>query len=124
MVFGTFDLLHEGHLFVLSEAMKRGDVTVIVARDDHVKEFKGKSPVGSQEERMDVLKKRFPMATVELGDEKDFLMPVIRTKPDLIVLGYDQRLPPGVSFGHFPCFIERLPSFSPEKYKSSLIRRS
>ena len=44
MIFGTFDLLHPGHFFVLEEAAKRGDVTVVVARDSTVKRIKNRPP--------------------------------------------------------------------------------
>ncbi len=122
MVFGTFDLLHEGHRFLLSHAAEHGDLTVVVARSAHVLSIKQRAPVQSEEERMHAVRAAFPSATVLLGDESDFLRPVRETQPDLIVFGYDQRLPPGVSFGDFTCFLERLPAHHPTIFKSSLMR--
>ncbi len=123
MVFGTFDGLHPGHLFVMTEAQKRGQVTVIVARDENVQTIKGKLPAMREQERVLALKKQFPALTVLLGDPKNFLHPVQALKPDLILLGYDQLLPPGVLEADLQCPIERLPSFHPDRYKSSLLSK-
>ena len=120
MVFGTFDLLHPGHEFVLSEAVKRGDVTVIIARDENVKHIKGKFPTENETVRKEAVEKKFPSARVILGDPENFLTPVRAEKPDLILLGYDQRMPPGVTEADLGCKIERLPPHEPERYKTSL----
>ncbi len=120
MVFGTFDRLHPGHRFVLEEALKRGSLTIIVARSVNVKRIKGRVPVESDEIRAKTIQLLFPTATVLLGDPQDFLAPVRKTKPDLILLGYDQTLPPGVEENDMGCPIERLPAYHPTLYKSSL----
>ena len=120
MIFGTFDLFHPGHEFVLNEALKRGDVTVIVARDENVKRIKGKTPTDNEETRKVTIEKKFPKANVILGDPDDFLTPLKTVKPDLILLGYDQRMPPGVELKELGVKIERLPPHKPERYKTSL----
>lgn len=122
MVFGTFDLFHPGHEFVLREAGKRGDVTVVVARDSNVRKIKNLQPTQSEDERVAVIREKFPSYDVRLGDEKDFLAPVRDVRPDVILLGYDQRLPPHVKESDLGCMIERLPAHEPEKHKSSLKR--
>ncbi len=121
MIFGTFDRVHPGHEFVLNNAQKQGAVTAIVARDENVLKIKGRLPVLSEEKRLQDLKARFPSATFLLGDPKDFLAPIRRLQPDLILLGYDQNLPPGVKEDDLGCKIERLAPFHPERYKSSLL---
>jgi FAD synthetase len=123
LVFGTFDHLHPGHHFVISEARKRGSTIVIVARDANVERIKGHLPEQSETERVAAIKKAFPKANVLLGDSTDFLRP-LRLQPDLILLGYDQKLPPGVTEADFPCPVERLPAFHPEQFKSSFMRRA
>ena len=122
LLFGTFDGLHPGHRFVMDEALRRGDVTVVVARDATVERLKGRTPIDGQEERMRALREAYPGVAVLLGDPQDFLAPVRAARPDIIVLGYDQRLPPGVDAADFPCPVERLPAFHPELYKSSALR--
>ena len=123
LIFGTFDHLHPGHEFVLREAMKRGQVTVIVARDANVQRIKGTSADQSEDERTSAVRKNFPDVTVLLGDPEDFLQPVRQIAPDLILLGYDQQLPPGVKEGDLSAPIERLPGFRPAEFKSSLRKK-
>ena len=52
LVFGTFDLLHEGHKYFLNEAESRGDeLFVVVALDSTVKTVKGFFPNQDEKER-------------------------------------------------------------------------
>ncbi len=108
VVFGTFDNLHPGHLFFLSEATKRGDLHVVVARDKNVERIKNKTPVLNENERVEAICQAFPDADVRLGDAEDFLAPLRQIQPDLIMFGYDQKLPPGATEGDLNCKTERL----------------
>jgi cytidyltransferase-like protein len=125
MVFGTFDDLHPGHRFLLSEAIKRShdDLTVVVARDTNVVTIKGKAPLQSEEIRAQAIHNAFPSAHVILGNPSgDFLDPIRTHTPDLILLGYDQKLPPGITEEDLQTPTERLPAFEPHIHKSSLRR--
>lgn len=122
LIFGTFDHLHPGHKFLIAEALRHGDLSIVIARDVHVEEIKGHLPDQNENDRMKCIEEAFPTAHVLLGDREDFLAPVRTIKPDLILLGYDQKLPPGVHEEDLPCVIERLPAFEPERWKSSLRR--
>ena len=123
LIFGTFDELHPGHRFLLREACKRGGLHVVVARDSSVLRIKKRPPVQDEDARKHGVEQAAPEATVILGDPVDFLAPVRAIKPDLILLGYDQSLPPGIAEIDLPCPIERVPAFGPERYKSSLRRK-
>ena len=123
LIFGTFDLLHPGHRFVLTQARTRGDVFVVIARDSNVLRLKGHLPDQSEGERMRTIEQEFPSVHCVLGDPEDFLAPVRSIKPDLILLGYDQKFPPGVTEDLLHCQIERLPAFQPDKFKSSVRRK-
>ena len=69
MVFGTFDILHQGHLNMLEQAKKHGDLIVIIARDDTVKKIKNKKPRYNEKKRQKSIK---PYATkVLLGYKID-----------------------------------------------------
>lgn len=120
LAFGTFDRLHPGHRFVLDAASALGDLFVVVARDASVLRIKHKTPAQSERERWTAVRDAYPSATVLLGDTEDFLAPVRTVAPDLIVLGYDQRMPPGVAEADLPCPVRRLGAFHPDRYKSSL----
>ena len=122
LVFGTFDNLHPGHIFFLKEAEKCGELWVAIARDQTVEHIKKQSVVQNEEIRKSAIENAMPEAHVILGDPKDYLRPIQEIRPDRIILGYDQKLPPGISVEDITCPIERLPAYKPEKYKSSLLR--
>lgn len=127
LVSGTFDDLHPGHHFLLSEALRRaqsanGELWVIVGRDRNVERLKGRAALQSEDMRRQAIADAFPDAHVILGDATDFLKPVREINPDLILLGYDQKLPPHTDPTSFPWKTERLPAFEPHIHKSSLRR--
>ncbi len=111
------------HLFLLTEASKRGELWVIIARDATVKMIKGRAPLQNERERERAIKNAFPDAHVVLGDDVDFLRPVREIDPDLILLGYDQQLPPDIDWYDIVWKTERLPAFQPDIHKSSLRRQ-
>lgn len=124
IVFGTFDLLHPGHVYVLNEARKHGDYLVaVVARDETVEKIKGKVPRNNQEIRLKNLEKLHLADTVRLGNTGDKFKILDEEKPDVIILGYDQEIDLNKLEERKPkhAVIIRLDSFHPEKYKSSLL---
>ena len=59
MAFGTFDLLHKGHLDFFKQARliaKRPYLIVSVARDVNVKRIKGRPPSFTQSQRLKKVK--------------------------------------------------------------------
>jgi FAD synthetase len=131
MVFGTFDDLHPGHEYVFQQAIERshiGDseadngVWAVVARDANVMKIKGRAPLQTEQERADAIMKKFPAIHAILGNPVDFLQPLREIQPDLILLGYDQKLPPNVYDEDLGVPVERLEAFHSDKYKSSLRR--
>jgi len=124
LVFGTFDRLHPGHLFFLGRALEHGPLTIVVARDRTVLRTKKRKPIESQDVRCRSLREALPGAEVVLGHPSDFLAPVRRIRPRRILLGYDQKLPPGVRFEELPCPVDRIEAFLPSIFKSSVLRVS
>jgi len=122
IVFGTFDRLHPGHRYVLDSASKRGELHIVVARDSTVEQIKGYLPQQTETERLHKLEQEYPSAKTILGDSNNFTAVLEVVKPDLVILGYDQKLPPGVSERDFICPVERLNAYHPDKYKSSTKR--
>lgn len=121
MIFGTFDHLHEGHRFLVKQAKSRGTVVAVVARDATVTVIKGRVPRQSLAIRMAALRTAFPDISVIMGADDDYMIPIRSEKPDLLLFGYDQRLPPNVSLEDLPCPWERAEALKPEIYKSSLM---
>ncbi|MHA1679090.1 MAG: adenylyltransferase/cytidyltransferase family protein, partial [Promethearchaeota archaeon] len=56
LCFGTFDILHPGHVSFLKQARKYGNyLVVVVARDENVKKIKGKYPLDNELKRIENL---------------------------------------------------------------------
>ena len=122
---GTFDHLHKGHLDYLKQARALGEeLIVIVARDETVKKIKGFIPTDNETvRRLNVEKTCIPEQVVLGNLESDLFRIVEELKPDIIALGYDQRVPEEEIARRFPhCKVTRLSPFQPEKYKSSYYR--
>lgn len=92
MVFGTFDLLHDGHVHFLSEAGKYGGrLIVALAADNVVNLLKGRLPVNPFPARRKNLEKLKIASDVVAGDSMLGSWDVLESyDPDIIVLGYDQ----------------------------------
>ena len=88
---GVFDLLHSGHVDVLTEARARGDALVVgVNSDASVRRLKGPSrPVRSEAERAYVLAALEAVDAVVVFDQDTPLELVRELRPSLIVKGGD-----------------------------------
>lgn len=94
MVFGTFDGLHAGHLNFFKQAKKLAKnsfLIVSIARDKNVKKIKGRLPVFKERERVKLIKNSEGVDRVVLGGDKNHLPHILKERPTIIGLGYDQR---------------------------------
>jgi FAD synthetase len=93
MVAGTFDIIHEGHIKMLwsakSLAGDDGELVVVVARDENVRKYKRREPILEESIRAYIVKNLKPVDRVVLG-ERDPIESVLKLRPDVIALGYDQ----------------------------------
>lgn len=129
MAFGSFDILHEGHVSYLKQAKKYSDyLIVIVARDENIEKFKGKKPKHNENQRLENIKKLNIADEAVLGHKDDILGILEEYKPDIICLGYDQKtidenkLREELEKRNIKAKIARCRPFKPEVYKSSKIR--
>lgn len=91
LVCGVFDLLHLGHLRFFKQARHFGNhLTVLVARDSNVLKAKGRKPFFRERERLRLLSSLKAVDRVVLGDARSLYKGVLKAKPDVLVLGYDQ----------------------------------
>jgi len=93
---GTFDLLHYGHVYYLTEAKKAGGedakLVVVVARDKTVERLKGSRPIMPENQRRAVVEALKVVDEALLGyEEMDMDKVVERVKPDVIAVGHDQK---------------------------------
>ena len=94
MVFGTFDGLHKGHLNFFKQAKNLASnsfLIVSIARDRNVFRIKGKYPDKNEKERKILLSKCNLVERVVLAGVKDHILHIIKNRPDIIALGYDQK---------------------------------
>ncbi len=130
MVFGTFDGLHEGHLNFFRQAKNltgNSFLIVSIARDANVFKIKGKHPNKKEKERMSLLKKRGLADRVVLSGIKNHIPHIVKARPDIIALGYDQReyvrnLKKDLKNKGVSVKIVRLKPFKQKIYKSHLLR--
>ncbi len=131
MVFGTFDVLHKGHLNFLKQARalaKNPYLIVSIARDANVKKIKGQRPALNQHQRLDNVKKCGLAEKCVLGGLKDYLPHILKEQPSVIALGYDQtayvdNLKRDLGKAGLRLKIRRLKAFKPRVHKSSLLKR-
>jgi cytidyltransferase-like protein len=136
MVFGTFDLFHPGHQDFLWQAWSMGNyLIVVIARDNNVLSIKKNKPSDEEDIRLKNVQRwlwqnNIP-GEVWLGNvdfEKRYLI-LKKTKPDLICLGYDQRVDLSdlqivlKEYKLDKVEIYRLRAYCPEIYKSSKLKK-
>ena len=92
VVFGTFDVLHPGHLALLKHAAGFGDVTVSLTPDALCRKYKGHDPVNTFAKRAARLERISFVQQVVPSDMREHAYDVLaRIHPQFILLGYDQQ---------------------------------
>ncbi len=131
MVFGTFDMVHDGHidLFRQARALAEDPVLIVsVARDSATARVKGTAPRRGAEERLALVRACDLVDEVLLGDERGYIEHISAAHPDIIALGYDQAgeyvdtLEADLQAAGVSVRIVRLHPFQPDIYKTSKLR--
>jgi len=129
MCAGTFDIIHPGHLFYLSEAKKYGDrLIVVVARDNNSEAFKGKKPMHNERERLEAVRTLKIVDEAISGNRGNIFEIVEKIRPDVICLGYDQKvqkqeLEDELKKRNIKADVVRIGPYMPHVYKSSKLRK-
>lgn len=128
MAFGTFDIVHAGHVDFFRQARKLGDkFIVVVGRDRTVEDIKGSRPFYTEKERVHLLEHIDYIDTVILGDTKNVYSAVAKVKPDVVALGYDQNnfvdgLKEYIKKSKMKTRVVRLKSYKSSRYKTGKIK--
>lgn len=88
---GVFDILHEGHIKVLSQAASFADVLIVgVNSDASVKRLKGNSrPINNQQSRALILASLIMIDAVVIFEEDTPLNLIKKILPDVLIKGGD-----------------------------------
>jgi rfaE bifunctional protein nucleotidyltransferase chain/domain len=91
---GCFDILHEGHIFSLSQAAKEADCLVVgVNADASVRKLKGEHrPVNTQHSRSLILASLMIVDAVIIFEEDTPLELIKKILPDVLVKGGDYTI--------------------------------
>lgn len=90
-IFGTFDLMHPGHISLINYAGSMGDVNVVLTTDKMVEHYKHKKPLHSFDNRKKRLMKIKGVSAVYPSDELSNSYAVLhKIRPSVVLLGYDQ----------------------------------
>jgi len=127
MCAGTFDIIHPGHLYLLSEAKKYGNkLVVVVARDETSEKIKGRKPKNNEKQRLEQIRSLEIVNEAVLGKSGNIFDILEEIKPDVICLGYDQKvqkeeLENELKKRGIKADVIRIGSYMPQLYKSSKI---
>lgn len=88
---GVFDIIHQGHIYSLSQAAKEGDYLIVgLNADASVKRLKGESrPINNEQSRALVLASLVIVDAVVLFEEDTPLELIKSIMPDVLVKGGD-----------------------------------
>ena len=84
------DIIHHGHINILSIAEKYGHVIVGLLSDDAIKSYK-REPIVSFENRLRVIKSIKYVKDVIIQETHDWTDNLIKLKPDFVVHGDDWK---------------------------------
>ena len=92
LIAGTFDIIHPGHIFLINEAAKLGEVHVVVSTDKNRKFYSGETPIVPEQQRLEVIQSIKNVKKARLGrHDNDTLKTVAEIAPDIVLLGPDQK---------------------------------
>jgi rfaE bifunctional protein nucleotidyltransferase chain/domain len=124
---GSFDILHAGHLHILSEARQQGDVLIVgVNSDASVQRLKGAGrPMVGERQRAEMLLALRQVDYVHVFDESDPIAFLAQLNPDVHVNGSEygenciesETVKRGGGIVHI---VERLPGLSTSRLVDAL----
>lgn len=92
ITYGTFDLLHTGHLNILKRAKEYGDYLIVAVSTDEFNELKGKKAYYTYEQRRAILEAvRYVDKVIQEENWEQKISDIISYKIDVFVMGEDWR---------------------------------
>jgi len=92
LVGGSFNLVHQGHILFLKKAKELGNYLVVIIASDKTVIKNKKVLMFPAEKRKKIVEALSIADRVKIGDNIDFFRVVEEERPDIIALGYDQKM--------------------------------
>lgn len=123
---GCFDLVHSGHLYLLSMAASLGDVYVGIDSDNRIKGKKGVNrPIFSQQERMLLLTLIKGVKNVHIFDTDYELSSLIeKINPDFMLVGeeYKDKEVIGAQYAKQVIFVPKVGAWSTTDIEARILK--
>ncbi len=124
LTYGTFDLLHYGHIRILKRAKELGDYLVVALSTDEFNAIKGKKAYHSYETRKKMLEAiRYVDLVIPENEWEQKLQDVKDYKIDVVVMGDDWAGSDKFDYLKEYCeiaYLERTPGISTSQIKNDL----
>ena len=92
LTYGTFDLLHTGHIRLLQRAKELGDYLIVAISTDEFNSMKGKTSYFSYEERKEMVDAiKYVDRVIPETDWEQKISDVIKHEVDIFVMGDDWK---------------------------------
>ena len=90
LTYGTFDLLHVGHVRLLKRAKEMGDQLIVGVSTDEFNEIKGKNAINSYQDRKEILESvKYVDLVIPENNWNQKIDDVITMKIEVFVIGDD-----------------------------------
>ena len=125
---GTFDVLHPGHISLLTYARNLGDeLLVAIDSDRRVKENKGLDrPINNEDIRANILSHITGVDAVTIFDTDEDLIDLIKNyEPDVMIVGseYKDKEVIGSEYAKQLIFFQKVKRYSSEKIIKDIVSR-
>ncbi len=122
ITYGTFDLLHYGHINILKRAKEQGDYLIVALSTNEFNEIKGKTCYFSYEERKKLVESvRYVDLVIPENNWEQKIEDVKEYKVDVFVMGDDWKGKFDFLKEHCEVvYLERTPEISTTKIKNEL----
>lgn len=92
ITYGTFDLLHFGHVRLLKRAKELGDYLIVALSTDEFNNVKGKKSFFNYQQRKEILESvKYVDEVIEEKDWNQKITDIINNKIDVFVMGDDWK---------------------------------
>lgn len=116
---GTFDVIHRGHIELLTEAAKHGELIVGIDTDERVSMLKGPTrPLHHLDDRMYLISRiKGVSKVVSFNSDQELVNHIATIKPDYMMVGSDYRGKNVIGSEHAGelLFFERIEGYSSTK---------